>query len=238
VKLGVHEKVPDVLPAPAVKVLPVVAGEEAAVNELIASPSGSFADTVKVISEFSAPEAVAGAVTVGARSTLFTVTTVDAVPESAFAAVKVTVYVPACVKVGVHEKVPDVLPAFAVNVLPVVAGEEDAVSDVIAWPSGSDAVTVKVISVFSFPEADAGATTTGARSTAPTVTVVAAEPDRAFDAVTVTVYVPDCAKLGVQLNVPDVFEAFAVNVLPVVAGLLTAVKDVIASASGSDADTV
>jgi hypothetical protein len=46
------------------------------------------------------------------------------------------------VKLGVHENVPDVLPAFAVNVLPVVAGEEAAVSDVIAWPSGSDAVTV------------------------------------------------------------------------------------------------
>jgi hypothetical protein len=45
-------------------------------------------------------------------------------------------------------------------------------------------------------------------------------------------------KLGVQLNVPDVFPAPAVNVLPVVAGLLAAVKDVIASASGSDADTV
>jgi hypothetical protein len=142
VKLGVHEKVPDVLPAPAVKVLPVVAGEEAAVNELIASPSGSFADTVKVISVFSFPDAVAGAVTVGARSTLFTVTNVDAEPERAFDAVTVTVYVPACVKLGVHEKVPDVLPAPAVNVLPVVAGEEDAVNEVIAWPSGSLADTV------------------------------------------------------------------------------------------------
>ena len=44
--------------------------------------------------------------------------------------------------VGVHEKVPDVLPAPAVNVLPVVAGEAAAVKDVVAWPSGSDAVTV------------------------------------------------------------------------------------------------
>jgi hypothetical protein len=162
VKLGLHEKVPLVLPAPAVKVLP--AGKEAAVNEVIAWPSGSAADTVKVISVFSAPEAVAGAVTTGARSTLLTVTTVAAVPDRAFDAVKVTVYVPDCVKLGVHEKVPLVLPAPVVNVLPVVAGEEAAVKDVIAWPSGSDAVTVKVISVFSFPEAVAGATTTGARS--------------------------------------------------------------------------
>jgi hypothetical protein len=142
VKLGVHENVPLVFAAFAVKVLPVVAGEEAAVNELIASPSGSFADTVKVMSVPSFPDAVAGAVTVGARSTLVTVTTVEAEPERAFDAVTVTVYVPACVKLGVHEKVPLVLPAPAVNVLPVVAGEEDAVSDVMAWPSGSDADTV------------------------------------------------------------------------------------------------
>jgi hypothetical protein len=44
-----------------------------------------------------------------------------------------------------------------------------------------------VISVFSAPEAVAGAVTVGARSTLFTVTVVAAEPDRAFEAVTVTV---------------------------------------------------
>jgi hypothetical protein len=86
--------------------------------------------------------------------------------------------------------------------------------------------------------ADAGAVTTGARSTLFTVTVVAAEPERAFVAVTVTVYVPACVKLGVQLNVPDVFPAPAVNVLPVVAGLLAAVRDVIASPSGSAAVTV
>jgi hypothetical protein len=46
------------------------------------------------------------------------------------------------VKLGVHENVPDVFPAPAVNVLPVVAGEPPAVKDVIAWPSGSAAVTV------------------------------------------------------------------------------------------------
>jgi hypothetical protein len=75
---------------------------------------------------------------------------------------------------------------------------------------------------------DAGAVTTGARSTLFTVIVVAAVPESPFAAVNVTVYVPACVKLGVQLNVPDVFPAPAVNVLPVVAGLLAAVKDVIA----------
>ena len=91
---------------------------------------------------FSFPEAVAGAVTTGARSTLLTVTVVAAEPERAFCAVTVTVYVPACVNEGVHEKVPLVLPAPAVNVLPVVAGEEAAVNEAIASPSGSAAVTV------------------------------------------------------------------------------------------------
>ena len=129
-KLGLHEKVPLVLPAPAVKVLPT--GKEAAVKELIASPSGSIADTVNVRLVPSATDWVAGAVTTGARSTLLTVTTVDAEPESAFVAVKVTVYVPDCVNVGVHEKVPLVLPAPAVNVLPVVAGVLTSVNDVIA----------------------------------------------------------------------------------------------------------
>jgi hypothetical protein len=241
VKLGVHEKVPLVLPAPAVNVLPVVAGEEAAVNEVIAWPSGSTAVTVKLINSFSLPRTVAGAVTTGARSTLFTVIVVVAVPESAFAAVNVTVYVPACVKLGVHENVPDVLPAPAVNVLPVVAGEEFAVNEAIGSPSGSAAVTVKLRRTPSFTVCVAGAVTTGARSTLFTVIVVAAEPDAAgvvVDAVNVTVYVPACEKLGVQLNVPDVFPAPAVNVLPVVAGLLAAVKDVIVLPSGSLAVTV
>jgi hypothetical protein len=120
-----------------------------------------------VISVPSAPEAVAGAVTTGARSTLFTVIVVDADPDSVFEAVNVTVYVPDCVKLGVHENVPDVFPAPAVNVLPVVAGEEAAVKDVIAGPSGSAAVTVKVISVFSFPETVAGAVTVGATGAPP-----------------------------------------------------------------------
>ena len=82
---------PLVLPAPAVKLLPVVAGDEAAVNELIASPSGSDADTVKLPATPWLKDWLAGAVTTGARSTLFTVTIVAAVPERAFDAVTVTV---------------------------------------------------------------------------------------------------------------------------------------------------
>ena len=136
---------------------------------------------------FSFPEAVAGAVTVGARSTLFTVTVVDAVVERAFDAVNVTVYVPACVNVGVHAKVPLVLPAPAVNVLPVVAGEEAAVKDVMALPSGSDAVTPKVRRFPSVADCVAGAVTTGTPSEPMIVITVAAEPERAFVAVNVKV---------------------------------------------------
>ena len=87
-KVGVHENVPDVLPEPGVNVAP--AGSGAAVRLVIASPSGSAADTVKVISVFSAPPAVAGAVTTGARSPFPTVMTVVAEPVRAFVAVNVT----------------------------------------------------------------------------------------------------------------------------------------------------
>jgi hypothetical protein len=85
---GVHEKVPEVFAAFFVNVAP--AGRGAATRLVMASPSGSAADTVKVISVFSAPEAVAGAVTTGARSTLVTVIVVDAEPLRAFEAVNVT----------------------------------------------------------------------------------------------------------------------------------------------------
>jgi hypothetical protein len=236
VNVGVHEKVPDVLPAPAVNVLPVVAGEEAAVKDVMALPSGSFAVTVNERRTPSFTVCVAGAVTTGARSPLTTVSVVAALPERPFAAVNVSVNVP--VIAGFHEKVPLVLPAPAVNVLPVVAGVLTSVNDVIAWPSGSDAVTVTVPGVPVVKEAVAGAVTTGARSTLFTVTVVAAVPERAFCAVTVTVYVPACVNVGVHEKVPLVLPAPAVNVLPVVAGVEAAVKDVIASPSGSTAVTV
>jgi hypothetical protein len=82
--------------------------------------------------------------------------------------------------------VPDVFEAFTVNVLPVVAGELDDVKDVIVFASGSVADTVKLPATFCWKDAVAGAVTVGARSTLFTVTVVAAEPERAFVAVTVT----------------------------------------------------
>ena len=44
--------------------------------------------------------------------------------------------------------------------------------------------------------------------------LVVVEVVRAFDAVNVTLYTPDCVLLGVQLNVPDVLAAFFVNVAP------------------------
>ena len=57
---------------------------------VVASPSGSVAETFTVRSEFSAPDAVAGAVTTGARSVLAMVIVVDADPDKAFVAVKLT----------------------------------------------------------------------------------------------------------------------------------------------------
>jgi hypothetical protein len=74
-----------------VNVLPVVAGELAAVNDRTVWPAGSVAVTVNVMSVFSAPDTVAGAVTNGGRPESFTVITVRAVPVRALAAVNVTV---------------------------------------------------------------------------------------------------------------------------------------------------
>jgi hypothetical protein len=187
VNVGVHENVPEVFVPFTVNVLPVVAGEEAAVKDVMALPSGSDAVTVKLRRTPSFTDCVAGAVTTGARSPTDTVSVVVAEPESVFDAVNVSVYVPAWALLGVQLKVPLVLPAPAVNVLPVVAGLLACVSEVIAWPSGSVAVTVTVPATPPLNEAVDGAVTTGARSTLFTVIVVDAEPDRAFVAVNVTV---------------------------------------------------
>src|SRR6185369_874887 len=204
-----------------------------AVSEVIASPSMSDAETVTVRSEFSLTEAVAGAVTVGARSTLFTVIAVEAEPERAFVAVNVAAKLPACVKVGVQDNVPLVLPAPAANVAPAVTAVPVAVSEVIAWASGSFAVTLTVRSEFSFTEAVAGAVTVGARSTLLTVIAVDAEPDRTFVAVNVTAKLPDCVNVGVQLSVPLVLPAPAANVAPAVMAVPVAVNEVMASPSGA-----
>jgi hypothetical protein len=90
VKLGVQLKVPEVFPPPGVNVAPAVMADPEAVRELIASPSGSDAVTFTVSSDPSAPDAVAGAETVGARSVLAMLIAVDADPESTLDAVKVT----------------------------------------------------------------------------------------------------------------------------------------------------
>jgi len=184
VKFGVHENVPAVWAAFDVNVPPAVMAVPAAVNVVMASPSGSLAVTVKVISVFSAPEAVAGAVTTGARSPFETVIAVVAEPVRAFVAVNVTLNVPVCVLDGVQLNVPDVNEAFAVNVAPVGSGA--AVRDAMASPSGSAAVTVNVMRTLEEPLTVAGAVTTGARSVLVTVIAVAAVPESAFDAVNVT----------------------------------------------------
>jgi len=77
-----------------VNVLPVVGGEDADVKDVNASLSGSFAVTEKLRRAPSLTVCVAGAVTVGGRSTFVTVTVVLAVPDSVFEAVKSTKYVP------------------------------------------------------------------------------------------------------------------------------------------------
>ena len=138
-KVGVQESVPLVFPAPAANVAPAVMAVPEAVSEAIAGPSASDAETVKLKSEFSFTDAVAGAVTIGGLPAA-TVIAVEAEPERAFEAVNVTPKEP--VAAGVQLSVPLVLPAPAVNVAPAVMAVPVAVNEVIAWPSGSFAETV------------------------------------------------------------------------------------------------
>ena len=162
---------------------------------------------------------------------------VVAEPVSAFLAVNVTLYgLPDdWPTVGVQLNVPELKDAFAENVAP--AGSGAAANDVIASPFGSAADTVKVSREVSAPLAVGGAVTTGARSTLFTVMPVVAEPLNAFAAVNTTLKRPTCVGLGVQLNVPDVFVPFAVNVAPA-GSVPLAERLVIASPFASDADTV
>src|SRR6185503_5230381 len=122
--------------------------------------------------------------------------------------------------VGVQESVPLVFPAPAANVAPAVMAVPEAVSEEIAGPSASDAVTLTVRSEFSFTEAVAGAVTTGGL---PAATEMDAEPERAFAAVNVTPNVP--VEAGVQLRVPIVLPAPAVNVAPAVMAVPAAVSE-------------
>ncbi len=96
----------------------------------------------------------------------------------------VTLNVPVCALVGVQLNVPDVWAAFDVNVAPAGSGAPARV--VIASPSGSAAVTVKVMRTLDWPLTFGGAVTTGARSVFVTVIAVVAVPESAFVAVKVT----------------------------------------------------
>ena len=87
--VGDHVSVPVVFPGPAANVAPD--GTPDAVSEPIASPSGSTAVMFSLNVLPTTAAAVGGAVTTGARSTLFTVITVFAEPLKALLAVKVTV---------------------------------------------------------------------------------------------------------------------------------------------------
>ena len=80
--------VPDVFPPFGVKVAPLGSGD--AVNELIASPSGSLAVTENVRSVPSGPDAVVGATAMGARSTFVIEIVVVSLPESALEEVNTT----------------------------------------------------------------------------------------------------------------------------------------------------
>ena len=89
---------------------------------------------------------------------------------------------------GVQVRVPEVFPAPVVNTALFPAGNpvRFAVRELIASPSGSDAVTDTVTCVPTDALAVAGALTAGARSTLVTVIAVVAEPESALLAVNVT----------------------------------------------------
>src|SRR5262245_53861894 len=115
---------------------------------------------------------------------------VVAEPPNAFVAVNVTLYGWARLSlvVGVHVSVPDVLRGPGVNtaLFPAGSAETSAVSDVIASPSWSAAVTFTVTCWPCGPETEAGAVTTGARSTCAIVIAEPADPESALDALNVT----------------------------------------------------
>src|SRR2546426_55979 len=98
---------------------------------------------------------------------------VVAEPESPFPAVNVTTYgVARAVPIaGVQVRTPEALPAPGVNAAfePAGSPERLAVSEAMAWPSGSDAVTATVTALFSRTVLVAVAVTTGARSVLATV---------------------------------------------------------------------
>ena len=91
--VGVQVSVPAVFPGPGVNtaLLPAGRPERSAVRDAIGSPSSSPACTVTVTGLVSVAGTLDGAVTAGGRSTPVTVIAVVSAPESALAAVNVTV---------------------------------------------------------------------------------------------------------------------------------------------------
>ena len=122
-------------------------------------------------------------------STPATVIEILAEPDKAFAARKLTLKVPVSLAIGVQLKVPVVFPEPGVNTAWFPAGSpvRSALRDVMASPSGSEAVTFTVMALPAVPLTEAGAVTTGARSTLFTVIRVLVDPESAFEAVKVTV---------------------------------------------------
>ena len=204
------------------------------------SPPHVAAPTVKETGSFTAVATWLGADIAGVRVQSVTVMFVEADPgQETFVAVNVTEYVPACVKPGVQSNVPE-KPQYpdglAVNVAPAVIAVPEAVSEATDGPSGSEAVTVKAISEPSGPETAGGALTNGDAPPTGTAIEVDAEPVRVLDAVNVAVKLPPAA--GVQERVPDVLLTLLANVAPAVMAVPVAVREVIASPSGSTVVTV
>jgi len=132
---------------------------------------------------------------------------------------------------GTRPQVPDVWLPFGVKLAP--KGSGCTVSDVMASPSGSAAVTWKISGKPGRTPRAAGAFATGGRSTFAIVMVVAEEPDFALLARKVTTKLPACVKLGVQRSWPLAFSGPGVKVAP--AGRPDALIEPIASPSGSEA---
>lgn len=129
---------------------------------MIASPSGSVAVAVKVISEFSAPFIDAGAVTTGARSVFAIVSEmiVDEL-ETPSLAVMGTVYVPAHVKKGVPLSVPVVCPMFGNDEKVIPQPGAGPVSVTVRLGSTDVAVIVTLKKTPSWAVIVAGAVMTG-----------------------------------------------------------------------------
>src|SRR5258705_1402099 len=136
-----------------------------------ASPSGSLEPPPSNVSgELTNAAYGPPAVAEGPRFTFATVIRVVAEPESALVAVKITAYgsARASLKVGVQVKVPPVWVPLTVNaeLFPTGSPETSAVSDPIASPSASDAVTVTLRDAFSTPAKADTTLTLGGRSLA------------------------------------------------------------------------